>query len=87
MFLLEFAHGCLHLLSNHQDGLFSRHARVFAVLIVDVAKTDVRSVVLQEPKIRRARDGCREMEVQVALATLLLTVQSAVRRCEDLKPL
>lgn len=41
IFLLEFAHGCLHLLSNHQDRFFSRHAGVFAVLVVDVAKTDV----------------------------------------------
>ncbi len=47
------------------------------MLVIDVAEGDVRGVVLKQSKVGCTRDSGREVEVEVALARLLLTTQRA----------
>lgn len=63
----------LDLFSNHEDGLFPRDTRIFAMLVINVAEGDVRRIVLDQPQAWTARNGCGKVEAKISLFCLSLS--------------
>lgn len=62
----------LDLFRNHVERIFSDEPILYAELLVDISKGDVRRIVLEEAHAGVAGDRDWHVEVQVALMALFL---------------